>query len=30
MTSTARHVAYLERPDVFFGKLRELFAAKAV
>ena len=26
----AGHVAYLERPDLFFGKLRELFAAKAV
>ncbi|MEA2162756.1 MAG: 3-oxoadipate enol-lactonase [Thermoanaerobaculia bacterium] len=26
----AGHVAYLERPDVFFGTLRKLFAAKAV
>lgn len=26
----AGHVAYLERPEVFFGRLRELFAAKAV
>jgi 3-oxoadipate enol-lactonase len=26
----AGHVAYLERPDLFFGKVRELFATRAV
>ena len=26
----AGHVAYLERPDVYFAKVRELFASKAV
>jgi pimeloyl-ACP methyl ester carboxylesterase len=26
----AGHVAHLERPDIFFGQLRDLFAAKSV
>ena len=30
LITDAGHVAYLERPDVFFGMLRKLFAAKAV
>lgn len=30
LIENAGHVAYLEQPDLFFGKLRELFAARAV
>lgn len=30
MIPDSGHVAYLEQPDLFFGRIRQLFAAKSI